>query len=399
MDPTPTSLRIGMLCPGYPSGEPGDYRGIFVQQMAHHLKKRGHRLCVLTSIIRPGDPVFRRVDEAEEVHRFRFWSEGKLLIEYERIPPVRMATYMASALLTGRRIFGRFGCDVLHTHFLLPTGLIGAALGGWLGRPHVLSVHGSDVRLAQKKIMQPLARWTLRRCQAVTAAAAHQGEPLRALGLAEERLTRMPMGIAETFLYPEPSAEGRRPKSLICTRSLNDATYNISQLLRAMALVTRQDPAVTCTIAGEGPDRAALESLARELRLQNNVRFIGQTSPERLARLLREHVLYVSPSRHDGASVSLFEAMASGAYPVLSDIAANREWVSSGRNGRLFALGEPLVLSRVILDALAWPTEIEKVTRLNRETALRQFTWPALAERLEGLYRQSIIQGMKRNQA
>ena len=48
-------FRIGMLCPGYPSGAPGDYRGIFIQHMVQALKARGHRVCVLTSRIRPED--------------------------------------------------------------------------------------------------------------------------------------------------------------------------------------------------------------------------------------------------------------------------------------------------------------------------------------------------------
>lgn len=386
------SLRIGMLAPGYPSGQPGDYRGIFVQQMVHYLKEQGHRVCVLTSRIQPGDEPFRKVDEAEEVHRFRFWSEGKILAEYQHIPVARMTTYLASALLAGQRVFSNAECDLIHTHFLLPTGVIGAALAGWLRKPHVLSVHGSDMRMVmRKKYLRPLARWAIARSRIITATALHQVEPLRALGAPEERVIKMSMGIHEAFVQGANGTPAPRlPKSIISTRSLIEATYNISQLICAMRIVIAHDPEVRLTVAGVGPDREKLEKLTHELLLEDHVRFIGWASPEQLARHLREHQLYVSTSRGDGASISLFEAMVSGAFPVLSDIPANREWVRHGENGLLFPLDDPGALARMILEALGNPEMIRQGMAINRETALKSFTWPAIARRLEALYRTAL---------
>ena len=333
-----------------------------------------------------------KIDEAEEVNRFRFWSEGKLLIEYQRIPVARMMTYMASALLAGRRVFGRFGCDVIHSHFLLPTGLIGAAVAGGLGRPHVATVHGSDMRLASGKwFMRPLARWTLRRCAAVTATAQHQVEPLRMLGLDEARRVMMPMGIHEAFLEAAAMRQNVvAEKKIISTRTLREEIYNIPQLLRAMKIVAARDPEVTCTIAGDGPDRARFEALAREWGLERAVTFSGRTDPASLAKLLREHRLYVSTSRADGASVSLFEAMVSGLYPVVSDIAANREWIRDGENGRLFPLDDPDALARALLEGMAESPAIQRAVDANRLTAQTTFTWDGIAFRLEEIYRKAI---------
>jgi glycosyltransferase involved in cell wall biosynthesis len=360
--------------------------------MVHYLKAQGHRVCVLTSLIQPGDEPYRKIDEAEEVHRFRFWSEGKILAEYQRIPVARMTTYLASALLLGRRVFSQAECDLIHTHFLLPTGVVGAALAGWLRKPHVLSVHGSDMRMAmRKKVLRPLARWAIARSRVITATAHHQIEPLRMLGAPENRVINMSMGIDEVFVQGANGAPAPRlPKSIISTRSLIESTYNISQLICAMRIVIAHEPEAQLTVAGVGPDREKLEKLTRELVLEDHVRFIGWASPEQLAQNLRQHQLYVSTSRGDGASISLFEAMVSGAYPVLSDIPANREWVRHGENGLLFALDDPPALARMILEALDNPAMMQKATACNRETALKNFTWPAIARRLEALYRTAL---------
>ena len=409
-------LRIGMICPGYPSGEPGDYRGIFVQQLVQALKARGHRVCVLTSRIRPQDRPVLRIDDAEEIHRFPFWSEGRLLIEYPRVPAVaRMLTYLASALWSGRRVFRGFGCDLIHSHFLLPTGLIGAALAGTLRRPHVMTVHGSDVRLANgKALMRSLARWTLRRSGQVTTQARHQTAPLLALGLPESLLATIPMGINEIFLqesneisneepdcnphsaiphsafriphFENPHSAFRIPHSLISTRTLREEIYNIPQLLHAMKIVAARDPRVRCTLAGDGPDRARLEALACELGLANCVTFTGWASPERLAAELHRHRVYVSTARVDGASVSLFEAMASGAFPVVADIAANREWIRDGENGRLFPLDDPEALAAALLESLETTELIRQSAQINRLTAETTFSWAGVAMRMEQVY-------------
>lgn len=382
-------LRIGMLCPGYPSGAPGDYRGIFVRHMVQALKARGHRVCIVTSRLRPEDSPLTRIDDAEEIRRFPFWSEGKPIIEYTRIPVARMMTYMASACVHGLWAFRRFRCDVIHSHFILPTGLIGAALARALGRPHVASGHGSDVRLATgKRLMRTLARWTLARSQAVTFTAAHQREGLLGLGVADAALTKLPMGIHEIFL-DTPSADASAPANptgIISTRTLREDVYNVSQLIRAMQIVAARAPEASCTIVGEGPDRAHLEALARELGLERHVTFTGWAAPEQLASQLRAHRLYVSTSRADGASSSLFEALACGAYPVVSNIPANREWIRDGDNGRLFPLDSPEALAEALLDALDDSSCQQRAIEQNRITAQTHFSWPGIALKLEAIY-------------
>jgi glycosyltransferase involved in cell wall biosynthesis len=394
-------LRIGMLAPGYPSGAPGDYRGIFVQLLTHRLKARGHRVCVVTSRLLPDDAPFQQVDDAEEVHRFGFWSEGRHLVEYRRIPIARTLTYLASARRQALRAFAAFGCDLVHSHFFVPMGPVGASVSRGLGLPHVLTVHGGadSQMMVRRRWMWPLGRWILRRADCVTASAHHVQRDCEALGIrfAEPgsppadrggagRIELLPMGIDARFLEDAAGPPPDTPPGILSTRTLRDERYRVSDLIRAMKTVIERHPRARCTIAGDGPDRAKCEALTRELGLEKAVEFVGWADPARLAQLLRTHAIYVSASRADGASVSLFEAMACGSYPVVSDIDANTEWVREGENGRLFALGDAGALAGAILRALDDPAGMRRSIELNRATARERFSWVGIARQFERIY-------------
>jgi glycosyltransferase involved in cell wall biosynthesis len=195
------------------------------------------------------------------------------------------------------------------------------------------------------------------------------------------------MGIHEAFLQsPIADLQPSEVPAILSTRTLREEPYSISTLIRAMKLIAEGAPDARCTIAGDGPDRARYESLTRELGLERVVRFEGWADPQRLAHLLRGHRIYVSVSRADGASVSLFEAMAAGAYPVVSDIDANREWIRDGDNGRLVPPGDPVALAATITRALGDPADMLRAIETNRATARERFSWPGVARRFELIY-------------
>ena len=62
--------------------------------------------------------------------------------------------------------------------------------------------------------------------------------------------------------------------------------------------------------------------------------------------------LYISASHVDGSSVSLMEALACGLPCVVSDIPANKEWVTDGVNGWIFPDGDVDALAEIILKAV-----------------------------------------------
>lgn len=87
--------------------------------------------------------------------------------------------------------------------------------------------------------------------------------------------------------------------------------------LRAWALVREANPGAVLTIVGDGPERSGLEALRCSLRLEDGVRFVGQTDP-------RPHLfgaqVYLSTSLAEGFSRSLLEALLAGVPSVASAV-------------------------------------------------------------------------------
>jgi len=207
-------------------------------------------------------------------------------------------------------------------------------------RPFVAAAQGQRVvcppGVALKRI---LVRRVLENADLVTAWAPHMSERLVELGASPERILTCPRGIdLARFSRRERVEDG--PVSIISTRGLN-RHYRIDVLVRALAIATKELPEATLTIAGAGEAEEELRSLAAEIGVADAVRFVGALDHDQLAGLLRRSKLYASVVRTDGVSASLLEAMACGAFPIVTENDANRHWIDDGTNGLLVADADP----------------------------------------------------------
>ena len=158
----------------------------------------------------------------------------------------------------------------------------------------------------------------------------------------------MPFGIDLSKLPFVPKADRLAGGvNLLCTRTLNSPVYDIPTLLNALAKARNQGSPATLTLAATGELAPSLKELAAQLGIERAVTFGDGYALADLPALMARHDVYVSASLSDGASVSLMEAMACGAFPLVSDIPANREWLVDGRNAALVRPRRPRRLGAV----------------------------------------------------
>jgi glycosyltransferase involved in cell wall biosynthesis len=111
--------------------------------------------------------------------------------------------------------------------------------------------------------------------------------------------------------------------------------------------------------------------------------FRGTLSSEEIARELRAADVYVSTSKSDSTSVSLLEAMASGAIPVVTDLPANREWITDGENGLIVKERTPRALAAAILQVLESPDFVAGVREINYLVIGERGLWRDNMKRVE----------------
>jgi glycosyltransferase involved in cell wall biosynthesis len=108
--------------------------------------------------------------------------------------------------------------------------------------------------------------------------------------------------------------------------------YNVACILRAFAKIQQRFPEAKLIIAGGGSQRASLESLAKELKLQN-VEFRGRVNPSKMNELYDEAHIYLNSSNIDNMPGSILESFASGMPVITTSAGGIRCIVTHERTG------------------------------------------------------------------
>jgi glycosyltransferase involved in cell wall biosynthesis len=169
------------------------------------------------------------------------------------------------------------------------------------------------------------------------------------------------------------------------TRNL-EPIYDIPTALRMFALVRRECPAARMTVAGEGPQRAALEALAAQLGVREAVTFSGRIDNARIADLYRSATVFVNPSRVDNMPISVLEALASGVPVVSTDVGGVPYLVEHERTALLVPAGDPTRLAGAVLRVLREAGLAARLIDAGR-TAVRRYEWASVGPQLLGVYR------------
>jgi len=279
-----------------------------------------------------------------------------------------------------RRALERFAPDLIDAHFVPNYGVL-AALSG--RRPLSITAWGSDLLLPPGAAFQRArARFVLARADLVIADSGNLAAAARALGADPSRTHAIPWGVElERFERLPPREPG-----LLFSARMHEQVYDIPALLAGARPVLDRHPQARLVLAGDGRLRAAHERLARAWLPAGRVSFVGMLAPPELAAWLGRADVYLSASRSDSTSVTLLEAMAAGAIPVVSDIPGNREWVSDGDGARLFAPGDAAGAARAIERALADPEWAAAARARNRRVVEERARWGANMRRIEALF-------------
>lgn len=154
-------------------------------------------------------------------------------------------------------------------------------------------------------------------------------------------------------------------------------------LLEAVQSLSRSGHRICITLIGDGPDRSALEAMARPLG--DVVTFAGALSQEEVAGRLAESDVFVLPSFAEGVPVVLMEAMATGLPTIATRIAGVAELVHDGVSGLLVPPGDAESLGRAIVALSGDPNLRKNMGRSGRELVEDDFNVVSEAGRIAAL--------------
>lgn len=352
--------------------------------LARELASRGEEVHVVTRPA-PGQPAVSE-EHGVTVHRAGLACGPA---------PAATLAYVALAARVVSALAPRV--SVVHAHQLLSPASVALVTRAVRGVPFVVTAHASgtvgDVACLVHQGRFGTARLAAlaRLASAFVAVSGPIRDELLAAGIPASRIRRIPNGVDTSRFAPAGPAErgaaradlrlGDGPVAVYAGRLSPEKGADV--LLEAWARMRRTG--ATLCVVGDGPARASLEARAERLGLSASVRFEGSAGD--VGPWLRAADAFVLPSRTEGLSIALLEAMASGLAIVATDVGAARE--ATGPGGALVVPPErPEALAEALDAVLSDPARAAALGRAARSRVVARYGIGEVAERHLALYRE-----------
>lgn len=274
-------------------------------------------------------------------------------------------------------LFRRCNANVVHAHNLRP--LIYCAPAAMLAGARLLhSRHGQQYGAGRRAAAQLRLAAGFAEC---VVCVSEEGAALsRAQGVAVGKIRTIHNGIdVSRFTYKGPKADG--PAVMVGRLS---PEKDVENLLRAMAMVVRQEPGFRLEIAGDGRCMLPLRELTRSLGLEGCVRFLGEVRD--VAEVLGRASMFVLPSRTEGISLTLLEAMSRGLPVIATRVGGTIEVIEEGRSGVMMAAGSPTELAAAMLRVYRDPARAAEMGRAAYERVAAHFDVRGMVKKYEDCY-------------
>jgi glycosyltransferase involved in cell wall biosynthesis len=371
------------------------------QLLARKLMERGVTVDIVTGWWKFGTSWKEVVDGIRVFRNFCGWG----IFGLKRNRAIRMVgglIYMMSLSLFLIRHKKRY--DLIHIHQVLYPAFVSALIAkGIFDKPILVKMGCSGLTGDIINIKRfPFGRFQLKyliKKVDLLVTVNHEGkDEFKAIGFPESKIQYIPNGIGPP---PDGKNDYDEARTFITTVRL-DPQKGIDILLKAWHKVTFEQKGLKLLILGQGPCESELKDLAKALRIEESVQFVGLVS--NVGDYLEEADIFVLPSRAEGMSNALIEAMSFGLSCIATKISGNTElmgWnpdqiVSEGdffvvKNGILINPDDVEGLAKAILFLIHNAKVRKEVGIHGRSHIQNHFSIDSIADRYVALYR-SLLQ-------
>jgi glycosyltransferase involved in cell wall biosynthesis len=380
-------LSVLMICPQFRPLVGGYERA--AERMSLALAERGHRVGVVSERRDRRWPA--REDGAVPLRRLPCIHRAGLHL------PTALASLGGYLLRHGRRY------RIHHVHQPGPHAGLAVLLRRVTGARTVMKLTTADAGAIRAAAFtggpaaRILAPWT-RSVDACLVPTPSTREAARAAGFPDHRIHVVPNGVDVTAFRPASGPERvelrRRlglegPAVLLVGRLA--AEKNPLGLLRAWRDVHRARPDAVLLLVGDGPQRGEVALAAAAPELGGSVRVQGAVDDPR--PWLGAADLFVLPSRREGLSNALLEALACGLPVVSTAVSGSMELFAAAEIGRMVPTGDEDALAGALLGLIGDAGERARCSAAARAVVETGFATELVAERLERLYGSLLADG------
>jgi glycosyltransferase involved in cell wall biosynthesis len=293
----------------------GDILSKHIFVAAKLLTKAGWQVSVLAPHER--DLACRERIEGVEISRFKYFLEKWERLAYTGRMQELVAKnpanlflflfFMFFFALRASQIAKRTRPLLLHAHWWIPTGVLGCLVSRLRNIPLLVTLHGTDVRLINRNFFFSfLARRVFKYAAAITVVSDFIKQQLISrLDVPPDKVFVLPMPIDPEKIYETEVPPSER-KMILCVARLT-TQKDLGTLIRAFHRVEQKQHELDLVIIGEGPERANLQDLMRELDLEKEVFLYDLMPQETLNQYYNKCHMVVLPSVEEGFGLVMVE--------------------------------------------------------------------------------------------
>lgn len=270
-----------------------------------------------------------------------------------------------------QRLKREFDFTIIDSHFAYPDGFAATRLGKWLSAPVTITLRGTEIRHSMSKTIRPFLTNALQTATKVFSVSNSLKQQMIALGIEKEKITVVGNGVDTEKFYPLEKQTMREKlglkeseKILITIGGLVERK-GFHRVLEVMPALIKQFPGLKYLVVGgpsaEGDWTEKLKNMVIELKLQNNVIFLGSLPPVQLKEVLSAADVFVLPTRNEGWANVILEAMACGIPVIATDVGGNSEVISNEDIGSIVTFGDKQHLQKSITQSLQKIWDKEKI--------------------------------------
>lgn len=222
-------------------------------------------------------------------------------------------------------------------------------------RPIAIAQQGRTDLWPEKSLLLPLKKimqqYAFKKADLIHAWGPVMTVSMKATNVDMNKVLVLPKGIDLIKFINHNTADSSKINAIV-TRSLTKE-YRHDCILKAFDILNLKGIDFQLTIVGDGKELPKLKELAKKLEIENKVFFTGRIPNTKIPNLLQNSSIYISIPITEGVSSSLFEAMASNCYPIVTKIPGNSSWIKHRENGQLVDIDN----YKMLADEILWAFE------------------------------------------
>lgn len=337
------------------------YRGDISSAYLHVLAKKICFSGYEVEVLAPHEKGLRLYERVENItiHRFRYGSDRQERLAYQGVMHRLVGKNLANKLIFVFFFLSYFrdalklaknpDVKLIHAHWWIPTGLIGTLVSRIVGKPLVITTHGTDITILKPSgISRRLGSFVFGHASAITVVSSFQKKRLiSVIPISPSKITVRPMPVNIEQFGPSGTKKPGLKKTILSVARYTKQK-KLDTLIVALGLLQEENLELSLILIGEGEEEKNLRSLIESQNLSSQVTFLPLMSQTELNRYYRESDIVVLPSVDEGFGLVLVEAQLCQVPVIGADSGGIPDIIVHERTGLLFPPGNAPALAHCI---------------------------------------------------